>query len=382
MSPRPRKSGRKGWPANLYTDRKAGKNYYRYRHPKTGKKHGLGTDLKKAIDATRILNARLVEDTESAQSLASAILTQGETAAKFLQRYAEEVLPQRTDKKGRPYSIRTLGEYQRMLKDAADALGGKLVSDVSRRDIVTHLAAYPHVSSNRRRSVLSKAFAKAVAEGLRETNPVKGTEAHVEVVKRKRLSLDQFLAIRIEAPAWFRNAMDLAIYTLQRREDIASMRFDQVEGDRLLVRQRKVETYGTGNIRIQINNELRSVIERCRDDIVSPYMVHRRPYKMRREYIEQKDHWSQVSPEVLTRTFRDLRDRHGVCEDLAPEQRPTFHEIRALGADLCREAGWSEESIKRLLGHTSTKMTRAYLDRHDGVAWVDADAVSGLLEDR
>lgn len=215
-------------------------------------------------------------------------------------------------------------------------------------------------------------FAWAVAEGLRDDNPVEGTLTRVEVVRRQRLTLATWRRIRNAAEPWFRNALDLALQTLQRREDLVAMRFDQVEDGRLLVRQQKVEGHGTGNIRIRVSRELGALIEDCRDDLLSPYMIHRKPKRRRREYLDRKEHWTQVQPEMLTREFKRLRDQCGLYKDLAAGQRPSFHEVRALGADLYREAGWPEDAIQRLLGHSSKKMTDTYLDRHRE-RWVDAD---------
>jgi integrase len=51
-------------------------------------------------------------------------------------------------------------------------------------------------------------------------------------------------------------------------------------------------------------------------------------------------------------------------------KRPSFHEIRALGAKLYEDARISPQ---QLLGHTNPKTTRIYLDRHE-VKWVEIDA--------
>ncbi|VAW60027.1 hypothetical protein MNBD_GAMMA08-2930 [hydrothermal vent metagenome] len=59
--------------------------------------------------------------------------------------------------------------------------------------------------------------------------------------------------------------------------------------------------------------------------------------------------------------------------------RPSFHEVRALGAELYRQAGWAEDSIQQLLGHTNAKMTQTYLDRHRKDA-VEYNVVESGLE--
>jgi integrase len=99
----------------------------------------------------------------------------------------------------------------------------------------------------------------------------------------------------------------------------------------------------------------------------------------RGEYLDRKEHWTQITPEMVTREFATLREKYGACDHLRAEQHPTFHEIRALGGELYRQAGWGNEAIQRLLGHTTEKMTRHYLDKHQE-PWVVTDVVG--LPDR
>ena len=92
------------------------------------------------------------------------------------------------------------------------------------------------------RSVLSDIFREAIVEGHIENNPVSPTRAAKVVVKRERLELAQYGPIRSAAepmPKWFGLAMDLALVTGQRRDDLAQMRFDHVVDGRLQVEQRK-----------------------------------------------------------------------------------------------------------------------------------------------
>lgn len=59
-------------------------------------------------------------------------------------------------------------------------------------------------------------------------------------------------------------------------------------------------------------------------------MTRRKPQKRRRDHLDSKEHWMQVSLRMILRTFHDLRDKAGVRSHLPDEQRPTFHEIRPL----------------------------------------------------
>ena len=47
-------------------------------------------------------------------------------------------------------------------------------------------------------------------------------------------------------------------------------------------------------------------------------------------------------------------------------QRPTFHEIRGLGARLYRASGVAEDAIQALMTHSNRRTTQIYLER--GVA--------------
>jgi hypothetical protein len=48
---------------------------------------------------------------------------------------------------------------------------------------------------------------------------------------------------------------------------------------------------------------------------------------------------------------------------LNPAQRPTFHEIRGLGARLYRSRGITESAIQALMTHAHQRATQIYLER-------------------
>jgi hypothetical protein len=78
---------------------------------------------------------------------------------------------------------------------------------------------------------------------------------------------------------------------------------------------------------------------------------------------------------VLQRTGRDAKafeaardaalDKAGqrLYAHLLPAQRPTFHEIRGLGARLCRARGISEPENQALMTQASKRTTQIYLER-------------------
>ena len=172
------------------------------------------------------------------------------------------------------------------------------------------------------------------------------------------------MAVRASAPAWMRAAMDLALRSLQRREDLSVMRWPDATGV-LRVQQLKTQA----RVEIEPWPELTSAITACRDSVHCPFIIHRLPGKARPQQMraEDRQHFAQVLPEQLSREFAEARDTSKFYAGNATP--PTFHEIRSLGADLYRKAGWPEGMIQALLGHANVQQTRAYLDGHDA-PWV------------
>ena len=78
--------------------------------------------------------------------------------------------------------------------------------------------------------------------------------------------------------------------------------------------------------------------------------------------------------DYLTKTFEEVRDSTKFYAHLAPRQRPTFHEIRSLGARTYRALGVPEEKIQALMTHADERATKIYLERGAG-ALTDADYV-------
>jgi integrase len=150
-------------------------------------------------------------------------------------------------------------------------------------------------------------------------------------------------AIREKSPFWLQNAIDLALVTAQRRTDILSMRFDGVrEGFLYVVQQKTAKASDAAWIRFKVTEELQAVISRCRDDIVSPYLIHRRPDRKKQKQAQTKDHWTQVEERYLTRAFKEAREVAGCYKGWKEEEMPGFHEVRALSLHLYQKAGKCE----------------------------------------
>lgn len=166
--------------------------------------------------------------------------------------------------------------------------------------------------------------------------------------------------------------MDLALISLQRRGDLVRARYDHIEGDVWQVIQLKTEKHGhRAFLKITMGQGLQAVIQRSRAiSPVCPFILHRVPE--RKKQGAALEHWAQITPDHLSKTFARLRDSLQEFQAIPREQRPGFHTIRGLGGHLYLEAGFSDEYVNHLFGHTTQKMSDEYTDQH--VKWTDVRA--------
>lgn len=175
--------------------------------------------------------------------------------------------------------------------------GSRGITSIDRRTVAKCSPPSATVS-NQYRSLLRDLFDSARAEGLREDIPVEGTRKRIAVVQRTRLPIEDFVRIREAAVSWMQRAMDLALYSLQRREDLVALREDEHWKDgRLFVRQQKVEGKGHGLLRIKPGPQLLGAILVClnsdeRED--RPFLLHHIPTN--RRHAAGRTHFRQLHP--------------------------------------------------------------------------------------
>lgn len=357
MSPRPRRPKNKALPPNLYPTN-GGKSYI-YRHPVNGTWHGMGASRAEAVAAAKELNALLIPDSDLVAKVLGNV-----TVSQHIKWFLENIAPERE------YKPKTLEMYQGQFKKLRGAMGDMPVEDVSVQDLAELMEKQTPRVANQVRQVAVDLFKVAISRGLRMDNPAEATLKRRAKKARKRLTMDQYDAIHKRCDPWMQNAMDLALVTLQRRNDVARLKFDNAKDGKLYVIQEKTEKYDTGYLAIGIGPKLKQIIRRCRDDVPSPYMVHRKPERKIKKRAGM-DHWTQVKPEMLTRAFATARDESGLFDNVPASERPTFHEIRALGIKRYRDRG---QDPQQLAGHASAKMTSNYDSGHDEIRWIEASA--------
>ncbi|NBA95550.1 tyrosine-type recombinase/integrase [Pseudomonas sp. R5(2019)] len=359
MVPRPRNKANKGLPINLYFDQRRGT--FRYRRPTDGKWFQFGADRGKAIDAAHQLNTTFLRGSD----LVALVLDEKSvTLSSFLATYEQDILPPRELAKA------TLDLYTVRFKQMRATLGEHPLEQITIRMIAEFLEPLTARSSNQARAILIDVFNHAAAKGLCPDNPAANTIPKIEKKQRKRHTVEGLKAIRSKAPLWLQNAIDLALITAQRRGDILNMRFEDIKDGFLYVVQSKTEKASdAGWLKIKITEQLNAALARCRDDILSPYLVHRRPERKKER--EGKDHWTKVDERFLTRAFKDARDAAGCYSGWKEEEMPGFHEIRAMSLHLYKRAG---KDGQRIAGHATENMTRNYQKDHAEVVWSEVEA--------
>ena len=221
------------------------------------------------------------------------------------------------------------------------------------------------------RGLLVQIFAFAVAKGMAERNVAEMTLVKKEAEKQRQHHTREGLAAIIDHPAtpeWLNRAIRISLATLLRREDVVTLRKDVVDMAKgnIRVSPGKSEKYANPiHLEIQMGAALREAVQEClRSPIVSPFLIHYRPKARKREQLDAKEHWTAVTPDYLTKEFSRVRDLSGAYDHIPVGQRPTFHEVRALGSWLYDQQQLPEEYTQTLMGHADPKMTRYYQEGH------------------
>jgi integrase len=368
MAARPRQKSNLDLPPNLYRADNAG---FRYRRPDNGTWHGMGSDKAKAVAAAKKLNSLLVA---APLDLVATVMGEIPTFGKFSAHYQNEVLPTRN------LAPKTLKQYAMRIKQANGWWEKITIDSITLKMVSDKLDTLTDISSNEMRNKLIDIFAHAIAKGLCPDNPVVLTLPKKTKKSRKRLTLDGLTAIRSICEPWLQNAIDLALLTTQRRSDILKLKWKDIRDGWMYIAQEKTtessddefeELTGAGYIRIKIDSEIQAVLDRCKsDNILSPFVVHRRPKRIDPRFNKDREHWTQIDLNYLTREFSRARDKVNPYPNLTSKQQPSFHEIRALSIHLYKQMGRDPQA---LAGHANPEMTEVYAVGHGNIVWNDVE---------
>lgn len=401
MTPRARRKGRGHWPPNLYATKNPRGQYFYYlrpdlpsKHPDRFNKFGYVSE-REAIDAARQLNqvfgagGDLVEGILAARRRAES----GTLLGDYVDTFLGKMLPERRIN-GHPLSAHTMSEYKRLYGHIKAKLGQHHMRALTQSDLAEFLNEIGSTAEvfNKYRTRLIDLLKHAVSDGeLAENLASRILPRDKELKRRQRITLpgdkpgtaqldgvDAYRAIWAQATREVRCAMELSLNALQRREEVHRWRFDwsreDADGRHVYIRISKTHKHGiSAYIRVPESlpvahsefgaQTLGDLIGCCRDHIHSPHLVHRLPKRVKRA--DGREHPFQLRPQQITKGFAAARDATGLYDRLPADQRPSFHELLALGEHLRERQGWTAQQIQRVRGHTQESTTKLYLEGHE-----------------
>lgn len=371
---------------NIRTTKVRTTRYYYYIMP-DGSQEPLGTNRQQAIEAAIILNQHLRPSGDIADKiLAGHSKPQARRKAidnvgKLCDEYWSLVVEKSKN------SDRTKDEKRYKLNRYRDIWGDRSSGALSVRDISEFLNTLTDHAYIKHRGLLIDLLSFAIHQGYRDDNPAMLTRKKAEPDRvRKRHTIEGFKKIRAIAPDWMQRTMDIALLSLQREGDLSALRKDQVNLDKNTIRimQRKSANYREPvYIEIAMGKELRKAVEACfNTGINCPYLIHTRPKRITQKIREAKAHVFAVTEDHISKTFTESRDKSETYAHLPPEERPTFHSLRALGIWLYEQAGFTDEYISALSGHATDAMLARYKEGHAAPDPVSVAAELSISEEK
>jgi integrase len=246
---------------------------------------------------------------------------------------------------------RTFEELERHLTNHALPLHRLRLSELDRRTIALRLAEVETASGptarNRVRASLSTFFNWAVREGLLNANPVTGTARADERGARERVLTQEELAglwsvLPAEGNGQFADIVRLLLLTGQRREEIGSLRWSEVDPDRGLIILPSERTKNRRQHEVPLSRQALAILER-------------QPNRKGREHIfgigeAGFSGWSnckaRLDRAILTK--RKTADRRA-----KPLPSWHLHDLRRTAATGMAELGVLPHIIEAILNHVS-----------------------------
>lgn len=379
MAPRHRSKGNQHLEGtNIKKVPKKGGGYYYYYQMPDGTREPLAHgDEKASIEAAVILNRELRPSGGVAERILNAPprpTNKNPLFTEVIAQFESEWLPNQN------YAKRSLKEREIKLNKYREKFEHKVVGDLDTFAIATFLRELSAESARQHRVLLDQVFRFAASNGYQTARPMLEIEKRKqEKRKRARHTWDGFNAVYAAAPPWLQRAINIALYSLQRRSDLVAINArEQVSIDNKTIRilQQKSENYDKPvYIDIAMGEQLfESVMSAVKSDVHCPFLIHHRPVRITAQSRKKKLHAFAVLPDYLTRAYSEVRDKVGVYNHLPKAERPGFHSIRALGVWLYTKAGYPDEYIMALAGHANKAMKARYTEGHERPAPVRVNA--------
>ncbi|HHH3609474.1 TPA: phage integrase Arm DNA-binding domain-containing protein [Enterobacter roggenkampii] len=353
---------------NLYCklDKRTGKVYWQYKHPTTGRFHSLGTDEAEAKQVANEANTIIAEQrTRQILSVNDRLARmKGKrtdiTVTEWIDKYIVIQEERLRNNELRPNSFRQKNKPLRLFREHC---GMRYLKDIETIDIAEITDAIKNDGFSRMaqvvRIVLVDVFKEAQHAGYVPPgyNPAMATKQPRHKVIRQRLSLEEWKSIYESAETmqpYLQCGMLLALVTGQRLGDICRMKFSDIWDDMLHIEQEKTGSRLAIPLDLKcdaLGLTLRDVVSKCRDAVISKYLVHFR------HSTSQATRGDSVSSSSLTTSFKKARNKCGI--EWEKGTAPTFHEQRSLSERLYEAQG---VDTQKLLGHKSPQQTAKYHD--------------------
>jgi len=344
---RPRKNENRDLPPNVYRRKRKRKDgtywvgYY-YSNAK-GEEVSLGSDLVQARMKWADLEAKDVP-----QDL--------RTMRAIFDRYVRDILPKKAERTQKD-NLAELRQLRPIFDDAPiDAITPAMIAQY--RDART-----AKVRANREIATLSHVFNMAREWGLTvKENPCQGVRKNKEVPRDYYANDTVWDAVYRQAASGLKDAMDLAYLTGQRPADVLVMRKDDVEGDFLVVQQRKTHKklrimLSTDGVSNSLGNLIHQMAAR-NGEYGSPYLIlSERGKRMTAPMLRLR--WDEARARA-----RMVATEAGDPQLAARISQFQFRDIRPKAASEIKNI----EDASLLLGHTKGDITERVYRRVGAIA--------------
>jgi hypothetical protein len=378
MAPRRKKLTNEDMPTGLSPVRLRGVMRLRYRYP-SGKDFWfpIGTNRVDAKEAAKLFNAEY-------RNPMIDMLERGDKYNRTLKYWLPKVINRVKKDESLSNEVLTtfLNDCERLLEQQGDTYTKSITLENVNDFLIEFTAGKSAEVYNRKISFLKKVFSYLVDMSAMAYNYANDKKAKkLEAKKRTRLKLAEFQLIYDAAPGFLKVAMALAMQTTHATLEISRLKYrdcrfldvpEVLDGvlvyGFLRIHRQKVQTKESSRVEIPITEALKKIVANSRDKLLSPYIVHRLS-RYPKLVGEGCDHPTQVSSKYISRQFSKVRDSVGAYSSLGKDERPTFHEIRALSIHLYTEAGLDPQSRA---AHADAKSTKIYQENH--IEWVRVPA--------
>lgn len=220
---------------------------------------------------------------------------------------------------------------------------------------------------NRYLGLLKLIFNYCVSDSIMKNNPANKKIRRTMIAKDEaeiiRLSVQDFAAIHkhagIQGIKWLQIAMELSLQTSHAVNEIAKLKYTDIE-EYISIQREKNKKTAASRVKIPMNHELEDIVQRSKNGIDSPYVVH---FLRQRRYLNRPlaaglDHPTQLRNEKISRAFSDARDELKLFDHIDnKEDRPSFHDIRSLSIQLQESTG---HDAQKRAAHSQRASTEVY----------------------